>query len=424
MDVIVNIFNYINELGPSISMPILFIIIGLLVGLSFGEALKSGILYGIGFEGINLIIGYFIGALTDASDAISANFNLNLSVVDAGWPLGASMAFSSSLLPLAIISIIGVNILLVTSGFLKTLNIDIWNYWQIIALGAMVYTATGSFGFGLGVIIITSVVVAKLADIFAPHLWEMGNVAEGISMPHLDTISLAPIYYVVNKIIDKIPYVKDWDLSLDIIQDKVGVLGDPAIMGSIVGALLGFLAGFDIPEILNLAIVSGATMVLFPRMTSLLMDGLTPIANAVRDIVAERFEDKDVYIGVDAAVGVGDPTVLIVGILAIPIILILSAIVPGNQMLPFATLSSAPFYVIWAVAITDKNIFRSLVSVVVGMVVVLLAGTFVANVYTEAVLVSAPELIPAGTNLVSSMSAGNPIYAIVVFILRLFGFSV
>lgn len=424
MDTIVKVFTFINDMGASISMPILMTIIGLAVGLRFRDAIRSGIMYGIGFEGINLIVGYFLDTLSLAADAISSNLGLNLEVLDAGWPLGASMAFSSSLLPLSIVLIVIVNILLIYAGFLKTLNIDIWNYWMIIGLGVLVYTATGLFWLSLAVVVLASIIVAKLSDYFAKYLWDMGNVAEGVSLPHLDTITLAPIYFAVNYVIDRIPVVRDWDISLEKIEDRVGALGDPAIMGAVVGGLLGVVAGFGIQEILKLAIVSGTTMVLFPRVCSLLMEGLAPIAEAIRDLVDERMEGKEVYIGLDAAIGVGDPTVLIVGIIMIPIILVLAAVVPGNRMLPFATLSSAPFYVLWAVAISRKNIFRSIVASTVGFIFILLGGSFVAFIYTKAALVATPDLIPAGSTLVSSISAGNPLYSIVLFILKLFGVNV
>src|SRR5690625_805969 len=119
MDTIVKVFTFINDMGASISMPILMTIIGLAVGLRFRDAIRSGIMYGIGFEGINLIVGYFLDTLSLAADAISSNLGLNLEVLDAGWPLGASMAFSSSLLPLSIVLIVIVNILLIYAGFLK-----------------------------------------------------------------------------------------------------------------------------------------------------------------------------------------------------------------------------------------------------------------------------------------------------------------
>ena len=133
MELITTIFSQINDLGATITMPIIFTIIGLLIGMKFGQALKSGLMYGIGFAGLWLVLDYFMAALSEAANGISANLGLNLTVVDAGWMLGSTMAFSSSLLPVGLIACIGLNILLILVGFLKTLDIDIWNYWMVIS---------------------------------------------------------------------------------------------------------------------------------------------------------------------------------------------------------------------------------------------------------------------------------------------------
>lgn len=420
MEIIKGVFGSLNELGASVTMPIIMTIIGLIVGMKFTQALRSGILYGIGFEGLWLVLGYFMDTLAGATNAMSANLGLNLDVIDAGWVLGASMAFSSSLLPLSIIGIILANIILIRVGFLKTLNIDLWNYWMLIAGGVLIYTATGSYWLGFTVVILSSIIIAKLADMFAKKSWDAGVVPEGITLPHLDTISMAPIYYGVNKLIDVIPGVNKWDISLEKIEDKIGIFGEPAFMGIILGGLLGVFAGFNVPEILNLAIVSGATMVLMPRVCAILMEGLAPIAEATKEIVSKKMKDKEVYIGMDVAIGVGNPTVLIVSIIIIPIMLVLSAIIPGNRMLPFADLSSMALYVLWAVVVCKGNLFRSIVAAIVGAIVYLLCGTFVSNVYTQAAINAAPDLIPEGTMFVSSISAGNPLYTILLFITKLF----
>jgi len=150
------------------------------------------------------------------------------------------------------------------------------------------------------------------------------------------------------------------------------------------------------------------------------MEGLAPIAEATKEIVSKKMKDKEVYIGMDVAIGVGNPTVLIVSIIIIPIMLVLSAIIPGNRMLPFADLSSMALYVLWAVVVCKGNLFRSIVAAIVGAIVYLLCGTFVSNVYTQAAINAAPDMIPEGTMFVSSISAGNPLYTILLFITKLF----
>lgn len=421
MEIITAIFSQINALGATITMPIIFTILGLLIGMKFSQALKSGLMYGIGFSGLWLVLDFFMAALGEAANGISTNLGLNLTVIDAGWMLGSTMAFSSSLLPVALIGCIGINILLIFLGFVKTLNIDIWNYWMIITGGVLVYRFTGSYVIGLAAILISFVVVVKLADLFADRAWDGDFIPEGITLPHLDTITMAPVYWLVNKIIDRIPRVRDWNFSLESLQEKIGVFGEPSIMGMILGALLGVCAGFDVPGILNLAMVSAATMVLMPKVCGILMEGLAPISEATQELASRKFKGREIRIGMDAAIGVGNPNVLILGIIIIPIMLVEAVLLPGNRMLPFADLSSMTLYILWAVITSKNNMFRALIAGTVGAAVYLLCGTFVAGVYTQAAQAACADMIPAGTNFVSSISAGNPLYSILLAICRLLG---
>lgn len=421
MDIIVSIFSSINDIGSTIMMPIIFTILGLLVGMKFMEAFKSGLLYGIGFAGLWLVLDYFMASLGDAAVGISENLGLHLDVIDAGWMLGSAMAFGSTLLPLAIVGILGVNIILILVGFVKTLNIDLWNYWIMITGGVLVQKYTGSYWIGLLAIIISSVVVTKLADVFVQPAWDGGFIPEGITLPHEDTIAMAPVYFGVNWILSKIPKVRDWDINMEKLGDKIGVFGEPAVMGLILGILLGLGAGFDVSGILGLGMVCAATMVLMPKVCSILMEGLAPIAEATQEMVSKRMKGREIRIGMDAAIGVGNPNVLLLSILIIPIMLVLSAVLPGNRMLPFADLSSMTLYILWAVVASRGNMFRALVAATVGAGLYLLCGTYVSSVYTQASMQFAADMIPEGSMYVSSISAGNPLYTILLFICRLLG---
>ena len=410
MDVITQIFSYINGLGATITMPIIFTVFGLIVGLKFKEALRSGLLYGVGFAALWLVLDYFMGSLGDAASAISANLGLHLDVTDAGWMVGASMAFSSTLLPVSVICILGLNIVLLLTGFVRTLNIDIWNYWIMITGGVMIYHYTGSYVLGLCVILLTSVILLKLADLYAPKAWETIDLPRGISLPHMDTLAMAPIYMLVGKLLDKIPGLNKSNFDLDKLQDKIGVFGEPVFMGAILGALLGIASGYDFAQTANTAIVMATTMVIMPKVCSILMEALTPIADQTHEVVAKRFNGRDIYIGMDAAIAAGNPTVLLTSIIVIPFMLVMAAVLPGNRMLPLADLSSMALYVVWAVVAGHGDLRKSLICAAVGSIIYMYCGTFVANVYTDAAV--AAGAIESGSGLISSISAGNPLYTI------------
>ncbi|HDZ1996825.1 TPA: PTS galactitol transporter subunit IIC, partial [Klebsiella pneumoniae] len=79
-----DIINSIISLGASVMMPVIFFIIALCFGVKIGTAFKAGMLVGIGFEGVGLVIGLLLTNLGPASQAMVERIGLQLTVVDTG----------------------------------------------------------------------------------------------------------------------------------------------------------------------------------------------------------------------------------------------------------------------------------------------------------------------------------------------------
>ncbi len=79
------------------------------------------------------------------------------------------------------------------------------------------------------------------------------------------------------------------------------MLGEPLVLGVIVGALIGWAAQLDIKKILFLGVTMGAVMELIPRITALFIDGLKPISEKTQELVKTKFNGKKVHIGMSPA---------------------------------------------------------------------------------------------------------------------------
>src|SRR5690625_7364000 len=98
----------------------------------------------------------------------------------------------------------------------------------------------------------------------------------------------------------------------------MGIFGDSTVLGLFRSLVIGILAGYNIQEILQLAVQTGAVMLLLPKMVSLLMEGLAPISEAAGEFVKKRFPGRDLYIGMDSALAVGHPGVLSSSLILVP----------------------------------------------------------------------------------------------------------
>lgn len=151
----------------------------------------------------------------------------------------------------------------------------------------------------------------------------------------------------------------------------------------------------------------GAVLVLTPKMAAILMEGLMVVSEAVQELIQRKFQGKGkLYIGLDSAIGVGNPVTLAVSLVLIPVTLILAVIIPGNQFLPFASLAGLPFMFVLIVPIARGDFFRTFIIGIIIISIGLLIGTNLAPLFTKAAA-AANFSITSGVELISSIDYGS-----------------
>ncbi|MDO5145629.1 MAG: PTS transporter subunit IIC [Eubacteriales bacterium] len=400
-------------MGSSVVMPIIITVLGLILGQKFSKAFRSGLTIGIGFIGINLVIGLMGDFVSPAAQAMVERFDLNLSVVDVGWPVSSTIAFATQIVPFVFIVCFLLNIIMLATNMTKTLNIDIWNYWHFILTGSLVQFATGSMIAGIIASGITFILIMKMADYSAPIVQEYFGLP-GVSLPHTETVSWAPLMMILDKLYDKIPGFKKINLDGENIQKKFGIFGEPIVLGLILGAGIGILAGYEVNAVVTLAVNMSAVMFILPRMVRILMEGLMPLSEDAKKFMAKKFPGKEVNIGMDAAIATGSPMVISASLIMIPITLLLAFILPGNKLLPLVDLATLPFFMIWPVVASKGNLFRALVSGTIMMIAILYIGTDLAPTAT-AIAEATHFAFPEGASAVSSLDIGAHLVPYIIY---------
>lgn len=406
MQTVVNIFDYILGLGPTVIIPIAIFIIGMIFGVKPAKAFKSAITIGIGFVGVNLVVGLLSDELGVAAQAMVERFGFNLTVIDIGWPAAASAAFASPVAPIMIVALLLVNIGMLVMNWTNILNIDIWNFHHFIAAAALAYISTGNLWISVFVGLVMEVVVLKFADKTAPMIQEFYGL-DGVALTTGSSVAYGMIGMPIAWVISKIPGLKNIDVSPESIQEKFGVFGEPMIMGLVIGFILGLLAGYDIGQAFRLGVSLGAVLYIMPRMVKILMEGLIPISEAAQEFAQKRWGDREIFIGLDAALAIGHPSNISAGLLLVPITLFLAVILPGNKVLPFGDLATIPFYVAFITPSRKGNILHTVLAGTVMIAIGLYIATNFAPLHTE--LVAGLDSVSglAGSEFSSLDTGGN-----------------
>lgn len=394
MGFLTDIISAIVNMGATVMMPIIFIVLGLLLGLGLGKSFKAGMLVGIGFVGINLIIGMMLDKLGPAAQAMVERFGLNLTVIDVGWPVGAAIGWGTPIMPIVVAGALLINIVMLLLNLTKTVNIDIFNYWHFLLTGGVAYAISNSVWLAVAAALTHFVVVLLIADWTAPQIQKEFNLP-GISFAHGTSAPAAPVAIALNWVFDRIPGLNSIKADPKTINEKLGILGEPLALGTILGVGLGILAGFSALDVIVLGIYIAAVMVLLPAMINVLVQGLTIIREAAEAFLKKKWPNRTLFIGMDTALLVGDPAVLATGLLLIPISLLLAILLPGNRMLPFVDLASLVFLVAMTAPFLRMNLIRTLLTGTIIMIGVLYFGSDIAPGYTVAAS-GVQVVLPAG----------------------------
>ena len=117
----------------------------------------------------------------------------------------------------------------------------------------------------------------------------------------------------------------------------------------------------------------------------------------------------------DDGVGFGEPATIIAGLILVPIMVLISLILPGNRALPVVDLIAIPFMIEAMIAVSKGNILKAILNGIVWFSLGLYAASALGPIYTEAVQ-QYGSVLPAGVVLIMSFNLlAHPLTALVFF---------
>ncbi|ELJ6979368.1 PTS galactitol transporter subunit IIC [Salmonella enterica] len=403
------VVQYVLGFGPTVLLPLVLFFLALFFKVKPAKALRSSLIVGIGFVGIYAIFDILTSNVGPAAQAMVERTGISLPVVDLGWPPLAAITWGSPIAPFVIPLTMLINVAMLALNKTRTVDVDMWNYWHFALAGTLVYYSTGSFVLGLSAAAIAAIVVLKLADWSAPLVAKYFGL-EGISLPTLSSVVFFPIGLLFDKIIDKIPGVNRIHIDPENVQKKMGIFGEPMMVGTILGILLGIIAGYDFKHILLLGISIGGVMFILPRMVRILMEGLLPLSEAIKKYLNAKYPGRDdLFIGLDIAVAVGNPAIISTALILTPISVFIAFLLPGNKVLPLGDLANLAVMASMIVLACRGNIFRAVITAIPVIVADLWIATKIAPFITGMAKDVNFKMAEGSSGQVSSfLDGGNP----------------
>ena len=415
--------NVFNTFGSAVFVPVILFVICLILGIELKKAAFSGLYAGIGLTGFSWLINSYIPIIVPAVQNFVSATGINLPIVDIGWQATSVIAYATQagmmFLAFGLLFQIALFLFKVTNVFIPG---DLWNNYSYMFWGSMIYVATQDIWLALAAMFIMVLYNVIFIEMNSKR-WSTYYGYQNCTIPALHIAPATPFAVFGNWVLNKMgAYKIRW--RPEALRTRLGFLGEPIVLGLILGLALGILGHLgDIAtlaawgNIMTIAISTSAVMAIFPRVANIFAGAFMPITEAARKRnTAGVREGDDLYIGINDATGYGEPATLISGIILIPVLLLLAVILPGNRTLPLVDLIAISFIIQPFVAASNGNIFKTVVLSSIWFAIGLYICTATAPLFTEVYAQFAATPLAEGTMVTSGMIANKPIIGGLIFL--------
>lgn len=420
--------KFFDVFGAAIVVPVMIFIVSLFLKVSPKRAFFSALRAGVGLTGFGWVISAFTPLVTKYIQQMVDTAGLNLPIVDIGWQTGSLTAFSSSIgLSFFVFGLL-IELLLFLFGITRVfVPSNLWNNFGYMIWGTMAYAATGNFILSFAFMVFVLLYSLIMSEVVAERWSEYYRVKNATinSIHNIETLIpalvLDPLWNLIG--INKVK------LNPESLKTKLGIFGEPMTLGFLLGMIIGILGSLKNLAsleawggILGFAMSLAAVMTIFLLITGVFASAFGPLAEAVEKNKKKESEEEDGladkkrwFIAVDDGVGFGEPATIIAGLILVPIMVLVSLILPGNRALPVVDLIAIPFMIEAMIAVSKGNILKAILNGIVWFSLGLYAASALGPIYTEAVQ-QYGSVLPAGVVLIMSFNLlAHPLTALVFF---------
>ncbi|EFF19695.1 PTS transporter subunit IIC [Enterococcus faecium] len=389
-------FNFFIGLGAPAMMFIVITLLSLVFKVSFSKSIEGGLKMAIALTGMGAIISLLTGAFGPALNSFVESTGVSLSITDLGWaPLAVITWGSMYTLYFAFICII-MNLIMLFTSFTQTLNVDLFNIWNISIIGLIIleYSNNNIFITSIFVVFIYALMLIN-ADVMKPTINELLDYEEtNITTTAHPSLLVAPIVMIFNKLIDIcIPFIDKYDFNAEILNKKIGFWGSKFAIGVYLGLFIGLLGQQSPQEVFTLAFTAGVALELFAYVGGWFGPAIEPLSDGVTTLMSKRLRGRKLFIAIDWPILASRAEVWAVANILAPILLIISMILPGNQVLPLGGILLTVLTPALLI-VTKGKVIRMTIIGTIMIPLFLWAATLIGNFLTSASI--AMNNFPAG----------------------------
>lgn len=301
MEIINQLFNSFIGLGGAAMMFIVLTLLGLVFRVRLAKAFEGGLRMAMALTGMGAIISLLSSAFAPALKQFVESTGIALSITDLGWaPLAVITWGSIYTLYFAAICIT-LNLVYLFLKVTNTLNVDLFNIWNVSIIGLLINYYSHSFVAASIFVLFFYTAMLKNADTMKPTINKVLNFDEtNITTTAHPLFLISPFLMILNKIIDKcFPFIDKFDFDADTLNKKIGFFGSKFAVGAYLGVFIGILGNQAPAEVFKLMFTGGVALELFSVVGCWFGPAIEPLSEGVRKVMDKNLKGRKLYIGID-----------------------------------------------------------------------------------------------------------------------------
>ena len=422
MDFLFNQFNAVVGLvGTIVIVPFVLFIMCMVSGVGIEKSFRSALLCAVGLQGFRFVINAYIVLIAPYIQKMSENGGLKAVCLDTGWQSVSVIAFSTTIgIIFMVVALIIQLVLFVVKWTDVFMPSDLWNNYSFIVWGSMLFLLTNNIGLALLCMIIQLLYILLFSEVLAKR-WSNYYQCPNCCMTAPHHLEAVPYAIIMNWILSKIGMNK---LKIDAkkVQSKLAFVSEPMHVGLIVGLLIGILCNVSSintidawKSILLIAISTATMMGVFPKVGSIFASSFTYLTETIRNKMIKFGNNREWYLAVNDGAGFGETNTLATGMILIPIMIVLSFVLPGNIMIPIADLCALPYMVEVFICVSHGNIPKSIVMGAIWFSLGLIICSSCAPIFTDVARSIGFEIPGTATFIMSFGIMAHPFIAGIFF---------
>jgi galactose PTS system EIIC component len=398
-------FNWFISLGGAAMMFIIITLLSLAFGVKLSRAFEGGLRMAMALTGMSAVISLLTTAFGPALKSFVSFTGLHLAISDLGWAPIAVITWSSLYtLYFAFICIV-TNLVMLALKVTNTLNVDLFNIWNVSILGLLINWSSGGNFFLMSVFVVFIYALMLFnADAMKPTINDLlGYDETNITTTAHPELLITPVVVLLDRLISKIfPFIDKYDFDAETLNKKIGFLGSKGAIGAYLGVFVGLLGRQDAPHIFTLAFTAGVALELFGIVGDWFAPAIEPLSEGISSFMERRMHGRKLYVAIDWPILASRAEIWAVANILAPILLIIAMVLPGNNVLPLGGIILtvlAPALLIG----TRGKVMRMTIIGVIMIPLFLWAATLIAPFLTQTS--KAMGVFPAGLSKNEMFSA-------------------